>query len=111
MDYDKFERWSQVWLEASTSPPPDGYKKVSIEQVHHADMEPHEGAQKWRPALAKGLAAPEIRLHLQPLQGASGSNKRGVDDDFEPGKKAKTSPSRQDDEADPAPRRAASEPS
>lgn len=39
VDFDKFERWSQILLEAYTASPPTGFKKVSIEQVHHADME------------------------------------------------------------------------
>ncbi|CAL1130530.1 unnamed protein product [Cladocopium goreaui] len=85
VDFDKFERWSQVLLEAYTASPPAGYNKVSIEQVHHADMELFKFLMKEtrngiRPigtsvpledALAKAMSAPEIRLHLQPLQGSS----------------------------------------
>ena len=107
VDYDKFERWSQVLLEAYTAAPPDGYKKVSIEQIHHADLELFKYLMKEtrsgiRPvgtsipleqALAKAMTAPEIRLHLQPLQGSS-SSKRKSDDDVldDQNKRTKSAP-------------------
>jgi len=86
--FDKFERWTQVLLEAYTSTPPEGYRRVSIEQIHHADMELFKFLMKEtrngiRPvgtslpledALVKAVVAPEIRLHLQPLQGSSPSS-------------------------------------
>lgn len=96
IDYDKFERWSQILLEAYTAPPPSGFRKVSIEQVHHADMELFKvlmketrsgirvsgGVAPLEVSLAKALVAPEIRLHLQPLQGSSAtSSKRRLEDE------------------------------
>lgn len=33
------EKWSGILLEAYAASPIDNYKKVSIEQVQHADME------------------------------------------------------------------------
>lgn len=103
--FDKFERWTQVLLEAYTSNPPEGYRRVSIEQIHHADMELFKFLMKEtrngiRPvgtvlpledALAKAVVAPEIRLHLQPLQGSSSSaaKRKHEDDNFEQTKKNK----------------------
>ena len=70
---------------------------MSIEQVHHADMELFKvlmketragirasgGVAPLEVSLAKALVAPEIRLHLQPLQGSSGSaGKRKLDDEL-----------------------------
>lgn len=96
IDYDKFERWSQILLEAYTAPPSSGFRKVSIEQVHHADMELFKvlmketrsgirvsgGVAPLEGSLAKALVAPEIRLHLQPLQGSSAtSSKRRLEDE------------------------------
>ncbi len=97
VDYDKFERWSQILLDAYTAQPPAGFKKVNIEQVHHADMELFKvlmketragiratgGVAPLEVSLAKALVAPEIRLHLQPLQGSSGSTiKRKLDEEL-----------------------------
>ena len=79
--FDKFERWTQVLMEAYTSTPPDGYQKVSLEQVHRADIELFKvmmretrsgikvvgDVQHMDAALAKAISATEVRLHLQPL--------------------------------------------
>ena len=95
VDYHCFERWTKVLLEAYTTAPPAGFKKVTIEQVHHADMEmfkylmketrkgirPFGSTAPLEDALARALSAPEIRLHLQPLQGSSSSKRVSDQDD------------------------------
>ena len=96
VDYDRFEKWTQILLEAYTASPPECYKKVSIEQVQHADIEMFKYLMKetrngirfngqlnpLEEAIRRALTAPEIRLHLQPLPSSSGSgSKRPRDDD------------------------------
>lgn len=84
IDFDKFERWTQVLMEAFTSPPPDGHLRVSIEQIHRADLELFKvmmretrggiksftGAPPLEDALKVAMNATEVRLLLQPLQGS-----------------------------------------
>ena len=91
VDYDRFEKWTQILLEAYTASPPECYKKVSIEQVQHADIEMFKYLMKetrngirfngqlnpLEEAIRRALTAPEIRLHLQPLPSSSGSAQSG----------------------------------
>ena len=104
-DYEKMERWSCILLEAYSRAPIDGYRRVSIEQVQHADMEMFKHLIKMtrsgiRPSLnkipiedelLKALSLPEIRLHLQPLPSGSAAKRKDADDDEAPAnaKKAK----------------------
>ena len=106
-EYEKMEKWSQVLLEAYAAPALDHYRKVSIEQVQHADMElfkflirdtrggikPSGGVAPFDVSLDRALVAPEIRLHLQPLQGSSGKKRSELEDDDKSSdkKKSKTS--------------------
>ncbi|CAJ1372152.1 unnamed protein product [Effrenium voratum] len=97
VDYEEFEKWSQVLLEACTSPPPEGYNKPNIEQVHRADLELFKfmmretrsgikavnGVQPLDKALKTALQAPAVRLCLQPLQG----KRRNDSHEDEPDKK------------------------
>lgn len=83
VDYQDFERWSQILLEAYTAPAMEGYQKVTIEQLHRADLqlfkvlirETRNGIkavgtrQPMAEALKEAIKAPEVRLLLQPLQG------------------------------------------
>ena len=39
VDHQDFERWSQILLEAYTAPAMEGYQKVTIEQLHRADLQ------------------------------------------------------------------------
>lgn len=85
-DYDKLEKWSAILLEAYSKSAIDGYKKVTSDQIQHADMEtfkflirrtcagvrPSLKSIPVEEALEAGMAAPEIRLRLQPLPVGSG---------------------------------------
>lgn len=39
VDYTVFEKWTQVMMDAFTAVPPEGHLKVSVEQLHRADMQ------------------------------------------------------------------------
>ena len=100
--YDKLERWSAIFVEAY-SRPADGYKKVTIDQIQHADMEtfkflirrtragvrPSLGSVPVEEVSEVGMAAQEIRLHLQPLPVGSGKKRDEHDDVEKPEKRAK----------------------
>eukprot|EP00434_Breviolum_minutum_P015721 symbB.v1.2.013853.t1/scaffold989.1/size146301/3 len=72
------------YMEAFTSPPPDGHLRVSIQQIHRADLELFKvmmretrggiksftGAPPLEDALKVAMNATEVRLLLQPLQGS-----------------------------------------
>lgn len=102
--YDKLEKWLGILLEAYAAPPIDNYKRVSIEQIQLAEMEmfkyliretrrgikPTGGLTPMEEALDRALVAPEIRLHLQPLQS---SKRKGLDEDEPPVKKSKAAAS------------------
>lgn len=89
VDFSEMEKWTQILLEAYTTAPIAGHKKVSIEQIQHADMElfkkiiketrdrirPSGGVAPVQQALRLAINAPEIQLHLQPLPGASASKR------------------------------------
>ena len=94
IDYDKMERWTQVLFDAFLEVPPANYAKVTIEQVHNADLALFkymmketrfgikplaDGTLPLERALQAAMAAPEVRLCLQPLQ-ASGGPKRKADE-------------------------------
>ncbi len=97
IDYEKMEKWSSVLLEAYSKAPLDGYRRVTIEQIQHADMElfkmlikmtrngirPVHGVAPLEAALEKIISLPEVRLHLQPLPCASGAAKRKADPEDE----------------------------
>ena len=86
--YSVFERWTDILLDAYLSPAIGGHQRVSIEQLHRADLQlfklaMHEtkdgvrmrsdGTFPVEEAIKAGMVAPEVRLCLQPLQGGSGS--------------------------------------
>ena len=97
VDYEKMEKWSSVLLESYSKSPIDGYRRVTIEQIQHADMElfkmlikrtrngirPVGGVARWETALEAVIASPEVRLHLQPLPSGSGSGKRKAEQEDE----------------------------
>ena len=82
VDYEDFKKWTQILIEAYTSSPPSGYSRISLEQVHRADLELFKhmmrsarggvkvlsGIQPMKTALQQAIVAPEVRLCLQPLQ-------------------------------------------
>ena len=39
LDYSIFEQWTQTMMEAYGAEPPHGYQRVSLEQLHQADLE------------------------------------------------------------------------
>lgn len=94
VDYDDFEAWTQVLLQAFTDAPPDGYAKLTLEQVHRADLELFKyimretrngiknvnGAQPMADALKAAIRAPEVRLCLQPLPSGSKRKADAIDD-------------------------------
>lgn len=110
VEYEKMEKWSQISLEAYAAPALDHYRKVSIEQVQHADMElfkmliretrggikPAGGISPIDAALDKALVAPEVRLHLQPLQGSSSKKRADNEDDDRSSEKKKVKTSESD---------------
>lgn len=85
LDYELFEKWTRVLLEAYSAPPPEGFLKVSLEQVHRADMElfktmmresrggikPTGAGQPLKDVFIEAMKTTDVRMHLQPLQGAS----------------------------------------
>lgn len=84
VDYNVFERWTQIMMEAYSTPPPEGYLKVTVEQLHRADLQLFKcmmretrsgiktigGTKPVEDALKKAMDSTEVRLHLQPLQGS-----------------------------------------
>lgn len=82
-------------MEAYTTKPPDGYLKVSVEQLHRADLQlfklmmketrsgikPLGGNKPVEEALKRAIDAADVRLCLQPLQGASKRKAEQLDDD------------------------------
>lgn len=84
-DYNVFERWAQVMMEAYTTKPPEGYHRVTVEQLHRADLQlfkmmmrdarsgikPLGGNRPVEEALKKAMDAADVRLCLQPLPGGS----------------------------------------
>jgi hypothetical protein len=87
ISFNLFEVWSQILIEALLRSPPYGYQKVSIEQLHAADLELFKfmmsetrngirsnasGLWPLEAALKTGKDLPQARLHLQPLQGSAG---------------------------------------
>lgn len=95
LDYELFERWTQVLLEAYMSPPLEGYAKVNLEQVHRADMELFKymmretrngirgigGHMPLENALKEAMKSPEVRLCLQPLQGGTKRKAHEIEDE------------------------------
>ena len=94
IDYDAMEEWSQILLEAYVKPAPDGCSKVSIEQVHKADLEMFkhmmratrtgvkirsDGTKPLEEAFREAKVAPDVRLILQHLPETTGT-KRKADD-------------------------------
>lgn len=73
---DKMEKWSQILLGEYAAPAIDQYRKVSIEQIQHADMELFKMLIRETRGGIKPSGGTSYRcgitLHLQPLQGSSG---------------------------------------
>ena len=103
-DYDKFEKWTTILMQAFTATPPENYHKISIEQIQRADLElfkfmmketrggirPVSGKAPLEAALDKALMAPEVRLNLQPLQATMSVKRKGEHaDDFSEQKRTK----------------------
>ena len=96
MDYDEFERGTQILLEAYTAPAPEGYARLSLEQVHRADMELFKymmretrqgiktvsGVQPLAQALKEAIKSPDVRLCLQPLPCGSKRKHEAVEDEI-----------------------------
>ena len=90
LDYEKMEKWSSVLLEAYSKAPLDGYRRVTIERIQHADMElfktlikvtrngirPVAGVAPIEAALEAIISLPEVRLHLQPLRDQTSARQR-----------------------------------
>lgn len=103
VDYNVFEKWTHTMMEAYGTPPPDGHCRVTVEQLHRADMalfkimmretrsgiKPLGGTKPIEVALVKAMDSAEVRLHLQPLQGGG---KRKADAPEDEPKKSKTGP-------------------
>ena len=95
VDYERFEKWSSVLLEAYSKQPAEGYRRVTIEQVQQADMElfkqliketrggirPTAGVAPLERALENAIIAAEVRLLLQPLPAGTSSKKKPEADD------------------------------
>jgi hypothetical protein len=97
-DYLKFEKWTKVLIEAYIRSPPQGFRRVSVEQMHRADVElfafiqeetrngvrpAADGTLPFEVALEKAMQSHLVLQHLQPLQnpgGASSGLKRRVED-------------------------------
>jgi hypothetical protein len=86
ISYSAFEKWTDLMLDAFLAPAITGHMKVSIEQLHRADValfkhmirETRDGIRMTaagsfpaEDALRSGIVAAEVRLCLQPLQGVS----------------------------------------
>ena len=112
--YQAFEIWSQVLITQYLRDVPEGYRRVSLEQVQNADLEMFKAAMRLthrgirptgagqRPledAIMSLKDSPDIRLYLQPLPGhdrggsggsGSGRGKRKAgDEDSEVARMAK----------------------
>lgn len=104
VDYNVFEKWTHTMMDAFCSPPPEGHLRVTVEQLHRADLQlfkvmmretrsgikPISGTKPVEVALLKAMDAAEVRLLLQPLQGGI---KRKADALEEDPKKSKSSAS------------------
>ena len=89
ISYELMHSWTQVMLSAYLKEPPSGYRRVSLEQLHNADLElcksmmtstasgvrpPLSGPKPLEEAFHKHFDTPTVRLHLQPLPGSSSSS-------------------------------------
>ena len=87
--YDVLHGWTQVMIAAYLKPLPEGYRPISLEQLHYADLElfkrmMEENPSNIRPTLAGVrpldeslntlIKSPEVRLYLQPLQGSASAS-------------------------------------
>ena len=84
-------------MDAYSMIPPEGYWKVSVEQLHRADLQlfkvmmretrsrsgikPLGGNKPMEAALRKAMDAAEVRLYLQPLQGVAQRKVEPVQED------------------------------
>jgi hypothetical protein len=100
VDFAAFERWTDVLIDAYMCDPPTGFAKVTVEQLHRADMqlfkvmmrETRSGI-RWSPgggypveiALIKAMDLPEVRLLLQPMQGTSGTKRKADEQELPEG--------------------------
>lgn len=105
VDYNVFEKWTQTMMEAFCSPPPEGHLRVTVEQLHRADLQlfkvmmretrsgikPIGGVKPVEKALLKAIDSAEVRLHLQPLQGGAKRKLEAADDDAKKPKSATSS--------------------
>ena len=92
MKFESFELWSDVLIDAYLKTPPAGYSRVTVEQLHNADLElfrqliratrsgirPNhkDGTFPMEEALVTAMGNTEVRLALQPLQEMAGGSKR-----------------------------------
>ena len=98
--FENWETWHDVMLDAFMATPPEGYKRVTIEQLQRADLQMFkvlmrrtkdgirptlDGKYPLDQALSVAVDLPEVRLHLQPLQGDEkrGSKRPAADMDIE----------------------------
>ncbi|CAL1162136.1 unnamed protein product [Cladocopium goreaui] len=98
VDYNAFEKWTQTMMEAYGTVPPEGYLRVSVEQLHRADLQlfkammretrsgikPLVGIRPVEQALLKAMDSAEVRLCLQPLQGTNKRKLEPAEDDKKP---------------------------
>ena len=94
VEFTKFEEWTQVLLEAYTAEPPPGFYRVSLEQLHRADLEffkglmkdtragirPTGGLQPIQAAVDNHKNSPSVMKHLQPLPKPAGSRSNDKED-------------------------------
>ena len=97
IEFNAFETWTTTLLSSYLRPPPEGYRRVSLEQLHAADLELFKclmaatrsgiratafGQRPLEEALRRYSDSAEVRLYLQPLQGkdAGAQSKRKRDD-------------------------------
>ena len=88
--YEVFEKWTDVMIDAYLAEPPVGYGRVSIDQLHRADMElfkfiisetkdgikpARDGTSPVEEAVKKGMDVTAVRLALQPLQGGTAAKR------------------------------------
>ena len=86
VQYNVFERWTDTLLDAYLNPAMSGYQRVSIEQLHRADLQlfkvvmretregirmRSDGSFPVEEAIKLAMKQPEVLLILQPLQTTS----------------------------------------
>ena len=97
VNYEAFSSWTDLLLDVYTAEPISNHARISIGQLHRADLAlfkvmirltpegirpSGDGKFPLEEALMRAVDLPEVRLHLQPVQGSSSRKLSDQDSDL-----------------------------